>query len=684
MENLIGHTIDRYHILEQLGRGGMATVYKAYDTRLERDVAIKIIRREAFPAENYDRILKRFEREAKAMAKLSHPNIVKVHDYGEHNGLPYLVLEYLPGGSIKKYLGQSMDWRNAAKLILPIAKALDYANQRGFIHRDIKPSNILITDSGEPMLSDFGIAKILNAENTQTLTATGVGVGTPVYMSPEQGMGQDIDARADVYSLGIVFYELITGRKPFEADTPMAVVVKHLHDPLPCPTQYISDLPEKVEKILYKCLAKQPQDRYADMGAFAKTLKDALTGQNGILSPSRPIDTTKTKSKGSGADVTQDELIGKSIEPSNMDQASIDEKPKWIKLTLIGAGVLFAFTFIFIISMRFSINDKNEPESQSSTNVAELAGIEDTKTPIPPSPTNSPEPTATETSFVYHVKIEVIDEEGDPISDAKIIRGETTEYTNSRGIWSDTTQETELTLNVWAQGYKLQEHLSTLQQGDNEINIQLSPDPLGLQLDDIERDGYELVFVEDFQDQISDCSIEGNGEISLDDTNVENYLLLVDLRSQDTSFICNFGPTGIQDAIIEADFRYKEIQYYDFDESDQNGYYNWQGYVIGLREGIDVEGYPLRVSWGPTLQIRDFRNDEWEFPITTPQSIQENRWYTLNSKYDGATLEVRMNGTLRFTYSSTPLLDSKNGAYISAFTGSFIQFDNIKMWIPKE
>jgi serine/threonine protein kinase len=276
MPNLIGQSIGRYHILEQLGEGGMATVYKAFDTRLERDVAIKVIRRSAFPPEQLERILKRFEREAKALARLSHPNILKVLDYGEHEGSPYLVLEYLPGGTLKQRMGQPTGWRDALTLMLPVIDALAYAHEHKIIHRDIKPSNILLAEKGQPLLTDFGIAKILDLEEGQTLTGTGVGVGTPEYMAPEQGMGKEVDARADIYSLGIVLYELLTGQKPYTADTPMAVVFKHMTDPLPRPTQFTPGLPDGVEKLLLKALAKQPEDRYENMNEFIKGMRTCL------------------------------------------------------------------------------------------------------------------------------------------------------------------------------------------------------------------------------------------------------------------------------------------------------------------------------------------------------------------------------------------------------------------------
>jgi eukaryotic-like serine/threonine-protein kinase len=273
MESHIGKDIDRYQIIELIGEGGMATVYKAHDPRLERDVAVKVIRTDQFPPAALGQILKRFEREAKSLARLSHPNIVKVHDFGEVEGSPYLIMEYLSGGTLKEKMGKPIAWNEASRLLLPVANALAHAHQQGILHRDVKPANILFTSNSDPVLTDFGIAKILDIEETQTLTGSGVGIGTPEYMAPEQGLGYRVDGRADVYSLGIIFYELIAGRKPYTANTPMAVIVKQNTEPPPDPRQFIPDLPEKVENVILKALEKRPEDRYVDMGAFATALE---------------------------------------------------------------------------------------------------------------------------------------------------------------------------------------------------------------------------------------------------------------------------------------------------------------------------------------------------------------------------------------------------------------------------
>jgi tRNA A-37 threonylcarbamoyl transferase component Bud32 len=270
MKDLSGITIERYKITNELGRGGMAIVYRAIDTMLDRKVAIKIILPETTSKE---KSLKRFHREAKTLANLAHSNIVKVLDYGDYEGSPYLVMEYISGGTLSSRLGKPMPYAEAAAILAPVARALHHAHQQKVVHRDIKPSNILINDSGQPMLSDFGILKLIDLEESQGITGTGKSVGTPAYMSPEQIRGKEIDGRTDIYSLGVVFFELVTGRKPYNATTPIEVSLQHLHDPIPKAKQFVRDLPSDVEQIIVKSMAKNPEDRYPTMIAFAHALE---------------------------------------------------------------------------------------------------------------------------------------------------------------------------------------------------------------------------------------------------------------------------------------------------------------------------------------------------------------------------------------------------------------------------
>ncbi len=289
--SLIGQTLDRYHILDQLGEGGMATVYKALDTRLDSEVAVKVIRIERLSPDVLERAMARFEREAKAQAKLTHPNIVKVTDYGEYQGRLYLVMPFLPGGTLKHRLGKLIPWQKAARLLIPIARALATAHGLGMIHRDVKPANILITEDSQPMISDFGVAKVMDVQETVDLTSTGMGVGTPEYMAPEQFKGQ-VDDRSDIYALGVVFYEMVTGGKPYTADTPAALIIKQATDPLPRPMATVPSLPSSVEQVLLKALAKDPTNRYQNMLDFATEMERLMSNRR---RSSSTLDITKSK-----------------------------------------------------------------------------------------------------------------------------------------------------------------------------------------------------------------------------------------------------------------------------------------------------------------------------------------------------------------------------------------------------
>ena len=278
MSDLIGKSLGRYHLLEKIGEGGMAVVYKALDTVLERHVAIKVILPDSKHSEKF---LARFKREAKTLAKLSHPNILKIFDYGEEDNLPYLAMEYIPGGTLKDTLtAKPIPWQKAAQILAPIARALEAAHAQGIVHRDVKPSNILMANGRDPMLSDFGIAKIMESDGeTADLTGSGGGIGTPDYMAPEQGVGKP-EERSDIYALGVIFYRMVTGRLPFIADTPMAMMLKKTTEPLPRPMQFIPNLPSAVENALIKALARNPRDRYSNSGSFAHVLETLAQGMH--------------------------------------------------------------------------------------------------------------------------------------------------------------------------------------------------------------------------------------------------------------------------------------------------------------------------------------------------------------------------------------------------------------------
>ncbi|NWJ49021.1 MAG: serine/threonine protein kinase [Chloroflexi bacterium] len=281
-----GYKLGQYEIIEPLGKGGMASVYRAHQPSLERDVAIKIM------AEQYatdPSFVERFRREARSIAKLRHPNILTVYDAGEDHGLLYMVMELIEGPTLKDEIqGKPLSLDKTAKVMQQISGALHYANNSGIIHRDVKPSNVLIDKTGRAVLSDFGIAKM--AEAKTQLTSTGTGVGTPDYMSPEQAMGEELDARSDEYSLGVMLYEMLTGRPPFTGDTPIAVVMGHVSKPLPSPRQYNPDIPPSVERVISKALSKKAEDRYKDCETFNDALVEAIKNKEREATP--PVSTS--------------------------------------------------------------------------------------------------------------------------------------------------------------------------------------------------------------------------------------------------------------------------------------------------------------------------------------------------------------------------------------------------------
>jgi serine/threonine-protein kinase len=260
-----------YEVKAELGRGGMATVYRAYDPRFEREVAVKVLPSELLHADPQFRL--RFEREAKIIAQLEHSAIVPVYDVGEADGQPYFVMRYMNGGSLSDRIKAGvMSVEEAARILGIIAPGLDEAHSKGIVHRDIKPSNILFDKREIPYISDFGIAKLSQAQ-AGNVTGSAI-IGTPAYMAPEQAQGDEIDGRADIYALGIILYEMVTGRQPYEADTPMAVAIKHITDPVPHILDANPKLPEGMETIIQTAMAKDKNDRYSTAVEMTNALHD--------------------------------------------------------------------------------------------------------------------------------------------------------------------------------------------------------------------------------------------------------------------------------------------------------------------------------------------------------------------------------------------------------------------------
>ena len=275
--NLVGKVLgERYRIDELLGQGGMSAVYKAFDPNLKRFVAVKVIHPHLADDPTF---LMRFEDEAAAVAQLHHPNIVQVHDFNHDEDLYYMVQEFVPGETLQQLLRRTVkaDTRlpieEAINYTIDIANAAGYAHKRGMIHRDIKPANIILNMEGNAILMDFGIVKITGAT---THTATGAVVGTALYMSPELIRGEVPDARADIYSLGVTLFEMVSGRPPFEADSAMSLMMMHMRDPLPNMHHLRPEVPEHLIAVITKALAKDPGDRYASMSEFSAALQGVL------------------------------------------------------------------------------------------------------------------------------------------------------------------------------------------------------------------------------------------------------------------------------------------------------------------------------------------------------------------------------------------------------------------------
>ena len=268
--NLVGTTLGGYQLIEKIGSGGLATVYKAYQPTLERWIAIKVLYYKD------DIAMVRFQREARAIARLRHRNIVTIYQYGEDDGWPYIVMEYVEGGTLNDLLsGQPLDWKKVIDLIIPIAEALQYAHCQGVIHRDIKPSNILMPQEDWPLLADFGLVKLTDAP--QPVTGPGVSMGTPAYVAPEQTRGIAIDHRADIYSLGAVMFEMVTGRLPFDYNNPNKILIAHVSEPAPVPHQFNPDCPPALEQVILTALQKLPDQRYADMQTMIQAIRRVRT-----------------------------------------------------------------------------------------------------------------------------------------------------------------------------------------------------------------------------------------------------------------------------------------------------------------------------------------------------------------------------------------------------------------------
>lgn len=376
--------IGRYEIKAELGRGGMATVYRAYDPMFEREVALKILPQELMHDEQF-RV--RFQREAKTIARLEHAAIVPVYDVGQSDdGQPYFVMRNMTGGSLSDRMnGGSFSIEETARIVRRIAAALDYAHAKGIIHRDLKPGNILFDEAGDPFISDYGIAKLAQSQTNYTGSSI---IGTPTYMSPEQGQGDDIDGRSDIYSLGVITYEMLSGVVPYQANTPLGVVFKHVTEPIPHILDVNPQLPVTIEPVIEKALAKDRNNRFQNAMDFAVALGALGRGEIPDLDRTSPVATHLNM---------QALKYAAEHAPANVAKAA-SKMPKSRIWLLAGSGVLILAVLIFGSTRLSGMAAQPTASVLSVTNTPDLSIVivpsampSDTITPTV-EPTSSPTP----------------------------------------------------------------------------------------------------------------------------------------------------------------------------------------------------------------------------------------------------------------------------------------------------
>lgn len=373
----VGENVGAYRILEQLGQGGMATVYKAYHAALDRYVALKVLH----PAFHEDQMFTaRFQREARVVAKLEHPSIVPVYDYAEHENRPYLVMKYIEGETLKSKLARGpLTAGEINRLVDAVGSALAYAHTQGILHRDIKPSNVLIATDDQMYLADFGLARIAQAGES-TLSTDSI-MGTPQYISPEQARGdKDLDAGTDIYSFGVMLYEMIVGQVPFSADTPFSIIHDHIYSPLPLPRVVNPDVPESVERVLLKALAKDRQDRYADVAAMMTAFKKAWTEAGVPMQGAGLMVPAVTVKQGKEGEAVQAAAVGKSADAGV--KAPKKKRSLWL---YVAAGVLLTLCclFVFIATRE---NRQTLPPVKQSTSTRQVVDTPPKREPAPQNP----------------------------------------------------------------------------------------------------------------------------------------------------------------------------------------------------------------------------------------------------------------------------------------------------------
>lgn len=433
-----GENIGPYRIIEQLGQGGMATVYKAYHAALDRYVALKVLHLAFHEDKTF---LGRFQREARVVAKLEHTSIVPIYDYAEHEKRPYLVMKYIEGETLKARLSRGpLTAAEISQVVDAVGSALAYAHIQGILHRDIKPSNVLINEDGQMYLADFGLARIAQAGES-TLSSDSI-MGTPQYISPEQARGdKELDAGTDIYSFGVMMYELVVGQVPFSADTPFSIIHDHIYSPLPMPRSLNKKVPESVERVLLKALAKERADRYEDVPAMTQAFKDAWESAGVPMKGTAltlPSVTAKKEKKAGKTKIARDAKTAIGKEPKK-------KRSPW---PFIAAGVLLTICCIFVLFV--TRENRNNQVTDQNQELAPTQQAADSSPPVKPTlPDPAPQPPD-------------VDEMPPEVQEAK---------RNAGANPDDPYAQLELALVYWDAGmqrraYETLNHAANMAQGD--------------------------------------------------------------------------------------------------------------------------------------------------------------------------------------------------------------------------
>ena len=380
---------DRYEILEKIGTGGMAEVFKGKDHKLNRYVAVKVLKEEF---RDNDGFVKKFKEEAQAAAGLAHPNIVNVYDVGDENGIYYIVMELVEGITLKNYIERKgrLTIKEATSIAIQVSAGLEVAHNNHIVHRDIKPQNIIISREGKVKVTDFGIAK---ATTSQTTTSSAM--GSVHYASPEQARGGYVDHRSDIYSLGIVMYEMVTGRVPFDGETAVTVAVKHLQEQMVPPSEYCPEIPYSLEQIIKKCTEKSPDRRYQDIGDLMADLKQSLVDPDGDFVQMVDLDEqakTVIMTKGTTSKVKESRRVNLSKDEDededdeeededSEDDEDDEELSPTVERAMTIAGVVLAVIIVIIMLLLFSkvlgIGKKSNTDTSDSQQTEQSADEED-------------------------------------------------------------------------------------------------------------------------------------------------------------------------------------------------------------------------------------------------------------------------------------------------------------------